>query len=81
MPVQHHTQYHLHTQARRSEVSFTKFELKMLDIYFYWSVFNVFVGSLLSGTIVAQINLIINKPSMLMIVTVVVMMIVMVLHA
>ena len=44
-------------------MSFTKFELKMLDIYFYWSVFNVFLGGLLGGTVVAQINLLLNNPS------------------
>lgn len=50
-------------QSRRSEVSFTAFELKMLDIYFYWSVFNVFLGGLLGGTVIAQLNLLLNNPS------------------
>jgi hypothetical protein len=50
------------TQAERRSTSFTALDQRILNIFYWWSVFSVFLGAMLGGSIFSQFRVALQDP-------------------
>ncbi len=53
-------------QAERRWTSFTALDQRILDIFYWWSVFSVFLGAMLGGSIFSQFRVALQDPGALL---------------
>lgn len=49
-------------QAERRAASFTQLDQRILSIFYWWSVFSVFLGAMLGGSIFSQFRVALEDP-------------------
>ena len=50
------------SQAERKAQSFTQLDQRILNVFYWWSVFSVFIGAMLGGSVFSQFRVVLQDP-------------------